>query len=86
MNRENVLNGLSCAGCAACCVAPDISTLNKPAGVPCQHLNEDLRCGIYEDRPEVCRNYRMDESCLEIQADSLQERVAQYGILFDLQP
>ncbi|HRE18664.1 MAG TPA: YkgJ family cysteine cluster protein, partial [Rhodocyclaceae bacterium] len=24
-------------GCGACCIAPSISSLNKPAGVPCRH-------------------------------------------------
>lgn len=25
--------------------------------VPCIHLTEDKRCAIYEERPQVCRNY-----------------------------
>ena len=27
----------------------------------CQHLQEDLRCGIYEDRPGICRSYTTDD-------------------------
>ncbi|GAB4145668.1 MAG: YkgJ family cysteine cluster protein [Planctomycetaceae bacterium] len=27
----------------------------------CEHLMEDNRCGIYEDRPEICRKYTTDE-------------------------
>ncbi|MCH8830530.1 MAG: YkgJ family cysteine cluster protein [Planctomycetes bacterium] len=27
----------------------------------CEHLQDDLRCGIYEDRPQICRDYTTDE-------------------------
>jgi Fe-S-cluster containining protein len=27
----------------------------------CQHLQDDNRCGIYEDRPKICRKYTTDE-------------------------
>ncbi|MEZ5944637.1 MAG: YkgJ family cysteine cluster protein [Planctomycetaceae bacterium] len=26
----------------------------------CKHLQEDHRCGIYETRPQICRNYSTD--------------------------
>ena len=29
------------ARCGACCVAPDISSAGKEAGIPCPHLAED---------------------------------------------
>ncbi len=74
-----------CARCGTCCVAPDISTLNKPPGVPCPHLTEDHLCGIYEDRPSVCRDYKPDEVCLRIQAPTLSERVVRYQDLFGLE-
>ena len=49
-------------GCAACCVAPSISTPipgmpdGKPAGVRCVQLTDDLRCLLFgkPERPEVC--------------------------------
>jgi hypothetical protein len=43
-------------GCGACCIAPSISTLAKPAGVPCRHLTADLRCAIFDrpERPDCC--------------------------------
>ncbi|HQU78258.1 MAG TPA: YkgJ family cysteine cluster protein [Azonexus sp.] len=43
-------------GCGACCIAPSISSLNKPAGVPCRHLDSDLRCTIFgsPERPVCC--------------------------------
>ena len=31
--------------------------LDKPNGVPCEHLTEG-GCGIYEDRPESCRSFQ----------------------------
>lgn len=27
---------------------------------PCKHLQDDNRCGIYEDRPKICRQYSTD--------------------------
>ncbi len=29
-------------------------------GVPCSHLRPDGRCGIYEDRPTICRSHDND--------------------------
>ena len=48
--------------CAACCVAPSISTPipgmpgGKPAGVRCVQLTDDLRCRLFgkPERPAVC--------------------------------
>lgn len=49
-------------GCAACCIAPSISTplpghpRGKPAGVACANLDEQLRCRLFgrPERPAVC--------------------------------
>lgn len=49
-------------GCAACCIAPSISSPlpgapgGKPAGTPCPHLDEVLRCRLFglPERPKVC--------------------------------
>ena len=43
-------------GCGACCIAPSISSLGKPAGEPCRHLGGDLRCRIFgrPERPSCC--------------------------------
>ncbi len=49
-------------GCAACCIAPSISTPipgmpeGKPAGVPCVQLNEMGMCKLFGSplRPKVC--------------------------------
>lgn len=40
-----------------CCVLPAIPQLGKPANVPCKHLTPG-GCGIYEKRPQVCREFR----------------------------
>lgn len=57
-------------GCAACCIAPSISTpipqpdgglpQPKPAGQPCVQLDEQLRCRLFglPQRPAVCTSLR----------------------------
>lgn len=46
-------------GCGACCIAPSISSLNKPAGQRCQHLTAENLCGIFgkKERPAVCSQF-----------------------------
>ena len=54
------------AGCAACCIAPSISSPipgmphGKPAGMPCVQLLPDLGCAIFgqPQRPAVCASLR----------------------------
>lgn len=54
------------AGCAACCIAPSISTpmpghpQGKPAGVACTNLLPDWRCALFgrPERPKVCSSLR----------------------------
>lgn len=29
---------------------------------PCQHLDENNRCRIYEDRPDICKNFYCEKS------------------------
>ncbi|MCK6424266.1 MAG: YkgJ family cysteine cluster protein [Burkholderiaceae bacterium] len=49
-------------GCAACCIAPSISSPipglpgGKPAGQPCPQLDEALRCRLFgrPERPACC--------------------------------
>jgi len=65
-------------------VAPDIAALDKPLGRVCAHLADDLRCTIYEHRPEACRAYQPDELCDRIAAPTLAERVALYLAIFEL--
>jgi len=74
----------ACLQCGTCCVAPDITTLQKPVGVRCRHLDRDNRCRIYAERPVVCQRYRPDAICREIAAPDLEGRVARYLSLFGL--
>lgn len=45
-----------CGACTLCCTAMAVPELDKPNGVPCVHLTPS-GCGIYEDRPESCREF-----------------------------
>jgi len=47
-------------GCGACCIAPTITSLAKPAGEPCRHLTADLRCAVFgcPERPACCSGLR----------------------------
>ncbi|MEJ8794952.1 YkgJ family cysteine cluster protein [Trinickia caryophylli] len=57
------------AHCAACCIAPSISSPipgmpdGKPAGVRCVQLDEADRCMIFgrPERPAVCGSLRPSE-------------------------
>lgn len=62
------------AGCAACCIAPSISSPlpglpnGKPAGVRCLHLTRDNRCLLFgrPERPTVCSSLQASpEMCGE---------------------
>ncbi len=77
---------MECSKCGACCVAPDISSLGKALGVRCPHLKDDNLCAIYENRPQICRDYAADWLCERIAAPTLQERVHNYLKVFDLCP
>jgi hypothetical protein len=61
-------------GCGACCIAPSISSLNKPAGVACEHLGATLRCRIFgqPERPACCSGLQASaEMCGENQEYAL---------------
>ena len=75
---------MECSRCGACCVAPDIAALDKPLGLRCPHLTADNLCGVYENRPQICRDYAADDFCKQIEAPTLGERVAKYLAFFQL--
>ncbi|NJD26108.1 MAG: YkgJ family cysteine cluster protein [Betaproteobacteria bacterium] len=55
--RNRAVASVDCRpGCAACCIAPSITSLAKPAGVSCRHLTGDLRCALFgrPERPGCC--------------------------------
>jgi len=45
-----------CDYCGICCVALSITSLNKPAGVRCRYLKDNL-CSVWNTdlQPSVCR-------------------------------
>ncbi|MBB3978224.1 hypothetical protein GGQ64_003458 [Rhizobium azooxidifex] len=49
--------GRSCGTCTLCCRLPDIDALSKPANAWCQHCRAEGGCTIYQDRPQVCRDF-----------------------------
>jgi len=61
-------------GCGACCIAPSISSLNKPAGEPCLYLDADFRCTIFAlpERPACCAGLQpCAEMCGETREQAL---------------
>ncbi|MDP3225680.1 MAG: YkgJ family cysteine cluster protein [Rubrivivax sp.] len=54
--------------CAACCIAPSISSpipgmpAGKPAGVHCVQLDAQLRCRLFgrPERPAVCQSLQSE--------------------------
>ncbi|MFW1676268.1 YkgJ family cysteine cluster protein [Pontibacter sp. JAM-7] len=61
-------------GCGACCIALSISSLNKPAGVTCDHLTAEMRCAIFNqpERPQVCDAFQaLQEHCGESRSQAL---------------
>lgn len=68
------------AGCGACCIAPSISSPlpgmpnGKPAGMPCIHLDDAMRCGLFHSplRPAVCARLRpREEMCRSRRGEAL---------------
>ena len=49
--------GRTCGDCAMCCKIPLIPELEKPYNTWCTHCVDRASCGIYETRPERCRDY-----------------------------
>jgi len=56
-------------GCAACCIAPSMSSAipgmpsGKPAGIRCAQLTDDLRCALFGQtaRPSCCSGLQASE-------------------------
>lgn len=72
------------AGCAACCIAPSISSAipgmaaGKPAGVRCAQLTADNRCLLFgrSERPPVCGSLQPSEEMCGADATEAQERLS----------
>lgn len=70
-------------GCAACCIAPSISSLAKPAGMSCSHLTAELRCAIFgrPERPACCGGL---QPSAEMCGSNREQALAWLGALEDL--
>lgn len=74
--------------CAACCIAISISPSmpalpeGKPAGMPCPHLDEQLRCQLFEhpDRPKTCLRFKAE---IDFCGSSKEEAMSILGELED---
>lgn len=53
-----------CGTCTACCRVYNIPELAKPANKWCDHCDVGHGCQIYQQRPQVCRDY----SCMWLQS------------------
>lgn len=47
-----------CGDCTMCCRILPVPQLRKPAGRTCTHCRVGQGCGIYADRPPVCRTWQ----------------------------
>ncbi len=47
----------ACGTCTLCCRLPDIDALDKPANEWCRNCIEGQGCRIYEQRPQLCRDF-----------------------------
>lgn len=56
---RGLVEGRVCGECTVCCSALRIDEpeLKKPSRIDCIHLVPAGGCGIYADRPQVCRNW-----------------------------
>jgi hypothetical protein len=59
-----------CGECTLCCKLMTVVDLNKPAGTWCPHCTSRGGCGIYETRPQECRDF----VCAWLQSDALDEQ------------
>ena len=57
MNDDPILKGRACGTCTLCCKLMGVPELEKPRGTWCTHCKVGQGCGIYSDRPEVCRGF-----------------------------
>jgi hypothetical protein len=51
------LGNRSCGTCTLCCRLPEIDELSKPANAWCLNCTAGQGCAIYDDRPQLCRDF-----------------------------
>lgn len=55
--QKTTVSGRSCGTCTLCCKVYTVPAIDKAAGRWCQHCTPGRGCGIYETRPEQCRDF-----------------------------
>lgn len=91
-NADLIASQRECGECTACCVLPRIPIGEdpdfpdgKPGYTPCQHLCSSLSrgCGIYDKRPQLCKDYQCLWRAGIIQGDD-RRRPDNLGLMFTL--
>jgi hypothetical protein len=49
--------GRSCGDCTLCCKVYPVPVMEKPRGVWCKECKPGRGCGIWQDRPQFCREF-----------------------------
>lgn len=87
MNPPDI--GRQCGPCTACCTVMGVDEIGKKGGDRCEHvidklykLSDRAGCGIYESRPQSCRDFK----CAWLWLDKLRnmERPDIVGIMLDV--
>lgn len=57
--NADLVPGRACGACTACCkeLTVETDTIRKVQGVLCVHCTPGTGCGIYQQRPEICRTW-----------------------------
>ncbi len=70
MSSSSTLPPRECGDCTMCCKVLEVGALKKPAGTWCTHCTTSRGCGIYETRPQECRDFM----CAWLESHTLDER------------
>ena len=54
----SAIGARECGPCSLCCTVLRVDELRKLGGTPCVHQRVGGGCGIYAERPGICRAYR----------------------------
>lgn len=71
----------TCKNCDVCCHILEVRELNKPSHKNCNHRAEGGGCGIYNDRPSICREWNC-AYILELLPDEERFRPNNLGLMF----
>jgi hypothetical protein len=69
-----------CGECTVCCTLSVVKELDKEAGVTCKHCISKVGCGIYEKRPQDCKDFEC--AYLESKTDNEALRPDRCNVMF----